>query len=112
MIRKAPGLRPGGRGINNSRHKCRRYVTNMDAVVFDLNGLMFNTEDVYTLVGSELLRRSGCEFTSDLKDAMMGLPPQASARVDDPAARFERCLGEWQWNRMIFFLPCCRTGWP
>jgi HAD superfamily hydrolase (TIGR01509 family) len=48
------------------------------AVVFDMDGLMFNTEDVYTLVGTELLRRRGYEFTAALKDAMMGLPPQPS----------------------------------
>jgi pseudouridine 5'-phosphatase len=48
------------------------------AAVFDMDGLMFNTEDLYTLVGSELLRRRGCEFTSELKDAMMGLPPRPS----------------------------------
>lgn len=46
------------------------------AVVFDMDGLMFNTEDVYTAVGSELLRRRGHRFEKDLKDAMMGLAPQ------------------------------------
>jgi HAD superfamily hydrolase (TIGR01509 family) len=48
------------------------------AVVFDMDGLMFNTEDVYTLVGSELLRRRGREFTEELKHEMMGLPPKES----------------------------------
>ena len=48
------------------------------AVVFDMDGLMFNTEDVYTVAGTELLRRRGCVFTEDLKDAMMGLPPEPS----------------------------------
>lgn len=48
------------------------------AVVFDMDGLMFNTEDVYFQVGSELLRRRGCEFTRELSDAMMGRPPQPS----------------------------------
>jgi HAD superfamily hydrolase (TIGR01509 family) len=48
----------------------------MQAVTFDMDGLMFNSEDVYTLAGSELLSRRGLEFTPDLKDAMMGLPPQ------------------------------------
>ena len=48
----------------------------MRAVVFDMDGLMFNTEDVYTLVGEELLRRRGYEFTAELKDEMMGLRPQ------------------------------------
>ena len=46
------------------------------AVVFDMDGLMFNTEDVYTLVGTDLLRRRGCEFTESLKNDLMGLPPQ------------------------------------
>jgi pseudouridine 5'-phosphatase len=50
----------------------------MRAVVFDMDGLMFNTEDVYTAVGTELLRRRGHEFTAELKDAMMGLPPRPS----------------------------------
>ena len=48
----------------------------MRAVVFDMDGLMFNTEDVYTAVGTEVLRRRGCEFTAELKDEMMGLRPQ------------------------------------
>jgi HAD superfamily hydrolase (TIGR01509 family) len=46
------------------------------AVVFDLDGLMFNTEEIYTEVGTELLRRRGCEFSEELKDALMGLRPQ------------------------------------
>lgn len=46
------------------------------AVIFDMDGLMFNTEEVYTSVGTELLRRRGHQFTSELKDAMMGLRPQ------------------------------------
>lgn len=50
----------------------------MTAVVFDMDGLMFNTEDVYTMVGSELLRVRGHEFTPELKNEMMGLPPQKS----------------------------------
>lgn len=42
---------------------------------------MFNTEDVYTLVGTELLRRRGREFTAELKNAMMGLPPEPTFKV-------------------------------
>jgi HAD superfamily hydrolase (TIGR01509 family) len=48
----------------------------MRAVVFDMDGLMFNTEDVYTLVGSELLRRRGSVFTEELKDKIMGMQPR------------------------------------
>ena len=42
------------------------------AVVFDLDGLMFNTEELYIEVGTEVLRRRGFEFTLELMDAMMG----------------------------------------
>jgi HAD superfamily hydrolase (TIGR01509 family) len=48
------------------------------AVAFDMDGLMFNSEDVYTEVGVELMRRRGRDFPKGLKDAMMGLPPQPS----------------------------------
>ncbi len=48
----------------------------MQAAIFDMDGLMFNTEDVYTLVGTELLSRRGRQFTDELKNAIMGLRPQ------------------------------------
>ena len=42
------------------------------AVVFDLDGLMFNTEDVFEASGDELLRRRGHRMTPALRDQMMG----------------------------------------
>lgn len=42
------------------------------AVAFDLDGLMFNTEDVFHLTGKELLRRRGRVATPALFHAMMG----------------------------------------
>lgn len=50
----------------------RRSDESLQAVVFDLDGLMVNTEELYQEVGSELLRRRGCQFTGELLDAMMG----------------------------------------
>ena len=44
------------------------------AVAFDLDGLLVNTEELYSEVGHELLSRRGRRFTSALKDAMTGLP--------------------------------------
>lgn len=44
------------------------------AVVFDLDGLMFNTEELYPIVGSELLQRRGHTITRALLDDMMGRP--------------------------------------
>ncbi len=52
----------------------------IQAVTFDMDGLMFNTEDLYDIVGEQLLNRRGQSFTSELKMAMMGLPgPDAFA---------------------------------
>ncbi len=42
------------------------------AVVFDLDGLMFNTEDVFNATGQELLGRRGLEFTHEIRVQMMG----------------------------------------
>ena len=46
------------------------------AVAFDFDGLMFNTEDVYWKVGTELMRRRGHEYDKALSDALMGRPPR------------------------------------
>jgi HAD superfamily hydrolase (TIGR01509 family) len=46
------------------------------AVIFDMDGLMFNTEDIYFEVGSQLMRRRGCEYSRQLNDAVMGCSPQ------------------------------------
>ena len=42
------------------------------AVAFDMDGLMFNTEDLYDEVGDTLLQRHGQRFTRELKLEMMG----------------------------------------
>jgi HAD superfamily hydrolase (TIGR01509 family) len=51
------------------------------AVVFDLDGLMLNTEDIFNLVGREVLRRRGCELTHDLLSRMMGRRAPESMQV-------------------------------
>jgi pseudouridine 5'-phosphatase len=51
------------------------------AVVFDLDGLMFNTEDLYDQVSEELLDRRGCRYSADLKRRMMGLPEIVSLQI-------------------------------
>lgn len=42
------------------------------AVVFDLDGLMFNTEEIFNEVGHEVLRRRGKVMTQELLTRMMG----------------------------------------
>jgi HAD superfamily hydrolase (TIGR01509 family) len=53
----------------------------IQAVVFDLDGLLFNTEELYQRVGTELLRRRGKKFDKPLLDAMMGRPNRVSFQI-------------------------------
>lgn len=53
----------------------------VDAVVFDLDGLLVNTEELYQHVGTEMLRRRGHTFDDDLLDAMMGRPQQVALQI-------------------------------
>ncbi len=47
----------------------------ISAVVFDLDGLMLNTEDVFELAGVELMARRGLVMTDELRHRMMGRRP-------------------------------------
>ena len=57
------------------------------AVVFDLDGLMFNTEELYQHVGGELLGRRDKEWTQELLNAMMGATGAQGAGDYDRLAR-------------------------
>jgi len=64
------------KGLAVGEHRMKESISRPKAVVFDMDGLMFNTEDLYWEVGSELLRRRGRQYSRALCDAMMGLQPQ------------------------------------
>lgn len=51
------------------------------AAVFDLDGLLFNTEELYHQVGAEVLRRRGHEFEPELINAMMGRPGRVALQM-------------------------------
>src|SRR4051794_5058874 len=51
------------------------------AVVFDLDGTMFDTEALFFRVASEMLRARGKEFTVDIMRAMIGRPAKETTRV-------------------------------
>ena len=53
----------------------------VDAVVFDLDGLLVNTEELYQHVGSEMLRRRGRSFDGELLDRMMGRPQRVALQI-------------------------------
>ena len=48
---------------------------NIRAVVFDMVGLMLNTEDVFDLAGKQLLERRGLEMTAVIRHSMLGRRP-------------------------------------
>jgi HAD superfamily hydrolase (TIGR01509 family) len=56
----------------------------VDAVCFDLDGLMFNTEDIFNDVGVEVLGRRGKKYTPELVNLMMGrrAPEAIQAMID------------------------------
>lgn len=56
-------------------------VADIRAVVFDLDGLMFNTEDLYHEAGHEVLRRRNLPVRPELFDAMMGLPGDVALKL-------------------------------
>ena len=45
------------------------------AVVFDMDGLMLNTEDIFELAGVELMARRGLQMTDEIRHGMMGRRP-------------------------------------
>lgn len=51
------------------------------AVIFDLDGLLFNTEELYEHVGGEMLRRRGKTLAGDLLASMMGRPQPIALRM-------------------------------
>ncbi len=56
-------------------------VKPLRAVVFDLDGLMFNTEDLYQMVGEELLRRRGKDFPPELLHQLMGRQQRVALQI-------------------------------
>ena len=51
------------------------------AVVFDFDGLMLNTEDIFELAGVELMARRGLEMTDTIRHGMMGRRPADAFKV-------------------------------
>jgi HAD superfamily hydrolase (TIGR01509 family) len=47
---------------------------NIRAVVFDLDGVLVNTEDLYEQAGETVLRRRGKTYDAELREQMMGRP--------------------------------------
>ena len=53
------------------------------AVAFDMDGLMFNTEDLYLEVARQLLARRGHELDMRMIQKMMGLPVEVAYPIHE-----------------------------
>lgn len=56
-------------------------MSEIRAVVFDMDGTILNTEMLYPKVSAEILQRRGLKLTQDLTDAMMGRPAPVAFQV-------------------------------
>src|SRR5688572_28631662 len=53
----------------------------LKAIVFDLDGTLLNTEELYWDVGSTILARRGHHVTRELLDQMMGRPSRIALQI-------------------------------
>ncbi|GAA5883743.1 hypothetical protein JCM16303_002347 [Sporobolomyces ruberrimus] len=53
----------------------------VNAVLFDMDGLMIDSERMYTKVSNDVLRPYGKEITWDIKSQLMGRPAHDAARI-------------------------------
>src|SRR5258708_26095053 len=73
------------------------------AVVFALDGLMFNTEDIFNEVGRLVLARRGKEMTRELLQQMMGRrAPEAIQRMIEFHELPDTVLGLIDETRVLF----------
>ncbi|HEY3969203.1 MAG TPA: HAD family phosphatase [Planctomycetaceae bacterium] len=74
------------------------------AVVFDLDGLMFNTEDIFNEVGRQVLRRRDKEMTRELLQQMMGrrAPEALQIMIDFHALEADTVAGLIEETRTLF----------
>ena len=56
-------------------------MPNPKAVAFDLDGLMFNTEELYEVVGRVMVERRGREYSPQLAQQMMGRPSSVALQI-------------------------------
>lgn len=74
----SPVARCRGEGSEITMPKEMPRVTH---VIFDMDGLLLDTESFYTLVQTVILKRYNREFTYELKSKMMGLKALEAAQV-------------------------------
>jgi HAD superfamily hydrolase (TIGR01509 family) len=82
----------------------------LKAVAFDMDGLMFDTEDVYWKSASALLARRGEKYTPEMCTAVMGRPPQYCFELFKKTFGFAETWQELQRESEDFFLQFLDEG--
>jgi HAD superfamily hydrolase (TIGR01509 family) len=80
------------------------------AVAFDMDGLMFDTEDTYWKAASALLGRRGQVYTNELCNAVMGRPPKFCFELFKETFGFPETWQELQRESEDFFLQFLDDG--
>jgi HAD superfamily hydrolase (TIGR01509 family) len=82
----------------------------LKAVAFDMDGLMFDTEDVYWKAASALLARRGKIYTQEMCTVIMGRPPQYCFELFKQTYGFPETWQELQQESEDFFLQFLDDG--
>ncbi|MDR0521442.1 MAG: HAD family phosphatase [Planctomycetaceae bacterium] len=81
------------------------------AVAFDMDGLMFDTEDTYWKAASALLGKRGHIYTDELCHAVMGRPPKACFELFKETFGFPEPWQDLQRESEDFFLQFLDDGY-
>ncbi len=81
------------------------------AVAFDMDGLMFDTEDVYWKAADALLRKRGEKYSRELCAAVMGRPPRYCFEMFRERFGFPESWQELQRESEDFFLEFLNDGY-
>lgn len=90
--------------------KTTKLFMRIKAVAFDMDGLMFDTEDVYWKAASALLARRGKVYTQELCTVIMGRPPKDCFELFKKTFGFPETWQELQQESEDFFLQFLDDG--
>jgi len=71
-------------------------LDNVTHVIFDMDGLLINTEDLYTEAFNNILAQYGKAYGWDLKIKMMGMKPDVAAQIVIDELELPLTVNEWK----------------
>lgn len=71
------------------------------AILFDLDGILLDTEPLYTIAISELCRGYGKDYTWELKSRSMGTHPRSSAQLVIDTLGLPVTVDDWLSRRQV-----------